>query len=112
MDNQNRSTGVFAFIRALTTRGWHFFAYGTGAVILALWGLITKQVPPNSLILFVIAAAFFVGGFQAWRKERIRFLQSDAKTQEATNRPHLTSSDPVFGFEYAGGAYDLTIPIV
>jgi hypothetical protein len=70
MDNQNRnSAGILAFIGALATFGWHFFAYGTGAVILALWGLATKQVPPYSLILLVIASAFFVGGFQAWRKE-------------------------------------------
>jgi hypothetical protein len=68
----NRSrTDVAAFGRALATRGWHFFAYGAGAAILAMWGLITRNVPPFSVIFAVIALSFFVGGYQTWRKERI-----------------------------------------
>jgi hypothetical protein len=65
------NTDVAVFVGALTTKGWHFFAYGTGAVFLAMWGLIIRDVPPISVIVGVVALAFFVGGYQAWRKERI-----------------------------------------
>jgi hypothetical protein len=41
----DKNTNVAAFGRALITRGWHFFAYGAGAVMLAMWGLIIRDVP-------------------------------------------------------------------
>jgi hypothetical protein len=64
-------TNLTAFVGALTTKGWHFFAYGTGAVFLAMWGLVERDVPPFSVIFDVVALSFFVGGYQAWRKERV-----------------------------------------
>ncbi len=109
---EDKRTNVAAFGGALATRGWHFFAYGAGAVFLAMWGLIARDVPPVSVIFGVIAVAFFLGGYQAWRKERIDFLQSDARFGESINRPYLTANDPIIGYEYAGGTYDFTVPLV
>lgn len=62
---------MWAFVVAVFSEAWIYFAYGGGAVMLTLWGYATAQTPPAWVFLAVLALGFFVGGFRTWQKERI-----------------------------------------
>ncbi len=86
-----KPVGAFAFLRAITSEAWTWFAYGGGAVILTIWGYITGGLPPAWVFLAVIAAGFLVGGYKTWRSERIE--------RNATVRRFIATQDQLLALQ-------------